>query len=252
MALTYKSRAARAGREVRGRSLPPGGRVRAQGPGVVGFARGQAVPPLHRGGRGVGDGSGGPAHGVRQLEPRVGLGRHLHPQPAGAPQQPGAPLRRLHRPQPGRRPGRRPGVPVAHLRGSAAGQPHLPGDRAFAGKGLPRGLPGLARRWPATWSASANTTRRRSSSPSSRPPAKDLYILQKRAMVHEQAKDAPVLRHLVAQTSALPPPWAWEWPAAPTPAEWRSTWSRSTGCWPRRPTRTSCCCGRTPSPKTSP
>ena len=81
---------------------------------------------------------------------------------------------------------------------------------------------------------------------------KDLYILQKRAMVHEQQDDAPIFDADGAAASVRRWPWAWAWRAAPTRAGWPSTCSRSTACSPRRPRTTSCCCAPTPSPRTSP
>ena len=192
IAFAYKQRAREAGRRRSSttpsrRSSPASARCSTSWDSP----QAQPLPPVHRRRRGVGHGRRRAAHGLRQPQPRVGLGRDLHQQPARAAQPPGAPLRRLRRAQPGRGPGRRSRVPAAHLRGPAARQPDLSRHRALAGAGLPRGLRGSSWRSPATWSASASTTRRRSSSPSSRRPANDLYILQKRAVVQEQTKDAP-------------------------------------------------------------
>ena len=148
MAFAYKERGRDARRALHRRPLPPGGGLHPQGAWLLGFAGGQAVPAVPGGGRGVGHCRGGPAHGVRQSQPGIGVGGHLHPQPAGAVQQPGAPVRRLHRPQPGRGPGSRARVPAAGVRGAATGQPHLQGVRALAGEGPPRRLPGSAGRGP--------------------------------------------------------------------------------------------------------
>ena len=89
------------GRALHRRPLPPGDGLHPQGPRLLGFPGSQAVPAVPRGRGGVGHGGGGPADGVRQPEHGVGVGRHLHPQPARAAQQPGAAVRRLHGPEPG-------------------------------------------------------------------------------------------------------------------------------------------------------
>ena len=128
MAFAYKAAGPRAGRALHRRPLPPGDGLHPQGAGLLGFARGQALPAVPGRGGGVGHGGGGPAHGVRQPEPGIGVGRHLHPQPAGAAQQPGAAVRGLHRPQPGRGPGGRPGVPAGRCpRPSGSAAPPISG-----------------------------------------------------------------------------------------------------------------------------
>ena len=197
IAFTYKDRARQGGRALRRRPLRSGRVVRLQSARVVGLAARAPVPPVRRRGRGVGHGGGRAAHGVREPEPRVGFGGHLHPQPARALQPPGSPVRRLRRAQPGRGPGRRPGVPAARLRGAAPGQPDLSRHRTLARARLPRGLRGLLG-WPGSWSASTSTTRRRSSSPSSRPRGRPLRAAETRGGAG-RGRGGRLFRHLIAQ-----------------------------------------------------
>ena len=189
IAFTYKDRAGEGGVVFVDDPFAPGRRLRVQGAGVVGLAARPPLPPVHRRGRGVGHRRGRAAHGLRQPEPRVGLGGDLHAQPARALQPPGAPVRRLRRAQPGRGPGRRPRLPAAHLGGAAARQPHLPRHRALPGARLPRRLPRLL-------SVARDLVGEREYDPQEieftfeSPAAEDLYVLQKRAVVQELAKDA--------------------------------------------------------------
>ena len=173
------------------RPLPSGDGLHPQGPRLLGFPRGQAVPAVPRGRGGVGHGRGGPADGVREPEPGVRVGRHLHPQPAGAAQQPGAAVRRLHRPQPGRGPGGRSRVPLAGVRGPAARQPDLSRARAFSGEGPSPESTRPCWTWPETWSSYREHDPQEIEFTFESDAAKDLYILQKRAMVQEQTKDSP-------------------------------------------------------------
>ena len=87
---------------------------------------GAALPPVHRRGRGVGHGRRRAAHGASATSAASRAQASPSPQPSGTSQPPGPPLRRLRGAQPGRGPGGRPRLPVAHLRGTTARQPHLP------------------------------------------------------------------------------------------------------------------------------
>ena len=240
-------------RDVRRRPLRPGRRLRAQGARVVGLGRRAALPPVHRRGRGVGHRRRRAADGLRQPQSRVGIGRHVHPQPARALRAPGAPVRRLRRPVPGRGPGRRTRVPAADLRGAAARQPDLPRHRALARARLPRGLRQAARGRPRSWSATRSTTRRRSSSPSSRRRRDDLYVLQKRAVVQQQqqAREAP---YFDTSSPNFGPPVGVGMGVSGGAYSGRVAVSAAQidALEPRRPTTTSCCCVPTPCPRTSP
>ena len=177
------------GRRVRGRPLRPGGVVHLQGARLVGLAARAPLPSVHRRRGGVGHGRGRPAHGVRQPQPRVRLGGHVHQQPAGALQPPGAPVRRLRRALSGRGPGRGAGLPAAHLGGAAAGQPHLPGLERSLERDYPQVYAQLL-------AVARDLVGEREFDPQEieftfeSPAGEDLYVLQKRAVVQEQTKDA--------------------------------------------------------------
>ena len=107
-------------------------------------------------------------------------------------------------------------------------------------------------RWLATWSARREHEPQEIEFTFESASGEDLYMLQKRPMVHEQQDDAPYFDALLAALRRRRSLWAWACPAAPTPDGWPSTWSRSTALAARRRTTPSCCCAPTPSRRTSP
>ena len=237
-------------RGVRRRAVRPGGRLHAQGAGVLGFGPRARVPPVHRGGRGVGHGRGHAAHGLRQPQPRVGLGRHLHQQPARAAQRPGPSLRGLRRAQPGRGPGRAASCsrgPSRRRSASAAPPTAAPSTRSSATSPRPTSSSSPS---PATWSGSASSTRRRSSSPSSRRRRRTSTSCRSARRCRSRPATPPTSTPR-RPTTARRSPSAWASPAARTRVVWRSTPSRSTGCWPRLRRSTSSSCARTPCRRTS-
>ena len=142
--------------------------------------------------------------------------------------------------------------PLAHLRGPAARQPHLPRDSSTRWSGtIPRSTRPLL-------AVARDLVGEREYDPQEieftfESPAGDGPLRPAEAGRGAGADQAtPPTSTPRRPTTARRSPWAWAWPAAPTRAAWPSTPSRSTGCWPRRRTRTSCCCARTRCPRTSP
>ena len=147
----------------------------------------------------------------------VGIGRHLHPQPPGAPQQPGAAVRGLHGAKPGRGPCGGSRVPLARLRGPAAGQPHLQRAGALAREEtIPRST-----RHCSTWPRPGRPARAR--------PSGDRVHLRVgcRPTTSTSCRSGPWCRSRprtprisTPRRGASGPPWpsAWAWPAELTPA----------------------------------
>ena len=84
------------------------------------------------------------------------------------------------------------------------------------------------------------------------PAAKDLYILQKRAMVQEQAKDGRLLRHLVAQLRPAGGGGHGGGRRSLLGTGGHQRGADRQAAWQTHPERTSCCSGRTRCPRTSP
>ena len=184
------------------------------------------------------------------LSRESGARGHLHAQPVRAVQPPGTTVRRLRRAQPGRGPRRRARVPAADLEAQRLGGSTYRGSEHS-----------LERDYPAVYEKLLAVARElvveREFDPQEieftfeSPAAEDLYVLQKRGVVQEQAKDAAYF-DTSSPNYGLPVAVGMGVAGGAYSGRVAVNAEQIAICSPRRPPRTSYCCVRTPCPRTSP